>query len=213
MKIDLHLHSEFSWDSSVSISDYISKAEQMDFSAISITDHNNTDSHDVIRDLQSQTSVLLIPGQEVSTRDGHLLVYGWLPSIKSQLSMQETVQFAVEKGGYCIAAHPFDKFRSGKGTKIFESNILGFEILNASSWLGYPNWKAKKVFKSHPSYVGVANSDAHRLEEFGSAYTILDPDGNPTIESVFDGLSVARIGGHRIGIVRKLYRFFLRTIS
>ena len=98
MKIDLHLHSKYSWDSKVEISAYIKKAEKLGFSAISITDHNDTRSHKEIEKLQEMTSVFLIPGQEVSTKDGHLLIYGAISSQKAHLPMEETIKMARKEG-------------------------------------------------------------------------------------------------------------------
>ncbi|MFV2016871.1 MAG: PHP domain-containing protein, partial [Candidatus Heimdallarchaeota archaeon] len=151
LRIDLHLHSEFSWDSKVPLELYIKKAEEEGFGAISITDHNSTESHEIIKNKQKTTDVLLIPGQEINTLDGHLLIYGWLPTIDRDLTMKETIIEARKKAAnnkvYCIAAHPFDSFRGGKGKRVFDADIDGIEILNASALLGIFNTRAKNHSK------------------------------------------------------------------
>lgn len=214
MKADLHLHSEYSWDSKVPIKSYILKAEKMGFGAISITDHNDTQSHDVIKTLQFETDVILVPGQEINTLDGHLLIYGWLPTVDRALSMKDTIIQAKEMAGdniiCCIAAHPFDKFRGGKGNKIFETGIDGLEILNASALLGWFNKSAKKN-SENLQLIKAGNSDSHRMSEFGMAWTDI-----PTCSSIVEVLLNLKDGvanGTRIGIKRKSVRYVRRKIG
>ncbi len=212
MKADLHLHSEHSWDSTVPIAKYIERAEQLGFGAIAITDHNSIKSHAEIRKLQQRTEVLLVPGQETSTRDGHLLVYGWTDLVPSGLSMKESVEIA--KGGgdlvLCVAAHPFDFFRGGKGRKILSAEIDGVEVLNASSLLGYPNWCAKRFARGRFD-IQLGNSDSHRSAEFGTAYTRLSEC--ETVEDLLKQLSAGIAEGKRIGIIKKSTRFFRRKLN
>ena len=211
-KVDLHLHSHYSWDSSVAIEEYIRQAESLDFTAIAITDHNNTESHHDIMKLQETTEVVLIPGQEVSTRDGHLLVYGWVKRLEPGLPMSATIDQAHLQAGICIAAHPFDPFRGGSFGKIFETHVDGFEILNASAWFSFPNWLAKRAHAHHNQLAAVGNSDSHRLDEFGTAYTVLTLPHDVSLENLLSHLQHTDVGGRRIGIYRKLIRLFHRKI-
>jgi predicted metal-dependent phosphoesterase TrpH len=214
LKADLHLHSEYSWDSKVPIDNYVNLAEQRGFSAISITDHNNTESHDIIKKMQETTNVILIPGQEISTIDGHLLIYGWLPTIDRDLTMNETIELARKKGGtnsvYCVAAHPFDSFRGGKGKRVFDTDIDGIEILNASSLLGVFNSRAKK-YSELMDMIKLGNSDSHRSIEFGTAWTDI-PDGD-TVDEILNNLINGKAMGGRIGLLRKSTRFFRRKFG
>jgi len=213
MKFDLHLHSEFSWDSSVPVKDYLIQAEKQNFSAISITDHNSTDSHAIIDTLQSTTEVLLVPGQEVSTANGHLLVYGWVQQLPSGLSMGETIRLAKRDGGTCVAAHPFDPFRGGSFSRIFSFPIDGFEIFNASAWFSFPNFLAQRSYKRHSSsLLGVSNSDSHRIEEFGSAYSVSRLKTQLDHSTLFAHLAQSYPEGSRIGIVKKLSRLVRRKL-
>lgn len=214
MKADLHLHSEYSWDSKVPINLYIEKAEEIGFGAISITDHNNNQSHDEIKKLQPKTDVLLIPGQEISTLDGHLLIYGWIDLVERDLTMQETITRVKQLSGNkllkCVAAHPFDRLRGGKGKKILKTGIDGIEVLNGSTLLNYYNNKAlKSVTKDN--LIKLANSDAHRLSEFGVAWNEL-----PRVDTVDEFLAIMITGnpmGNIIGIRKKTLRFVRRKFG
>ncbi len=214
LRVDLHLHSEYSWESKVPIESYIQKAEKLGFGAISITDHNNTQSHELIKKMQESTSVILIPGQEINTLDGHLLIYGWLPTIDRDLSMSDTILEARKKGGdskvYCIAAHPFDSFRGGKGKRVFQTDIDGIETLNASALLGIFNNRAKNSSK-YMDLIKMGNSDSHRISEFGIAWTEIIESNNA--DGVLQNLLNGDASGGRIGIRRKSARFFRRKFS
>jgi len=211
LKVDLHLHSEFSWDSKVKIEDYIKKAEDLDYGAISITDHNSVESHQVIDRLQKSTNILLVPGQEVSTMDGHLLVYGWLDLLPRDLSMKETTDIVKKQHGWSIAAHPFDIFRKGSLNKIYSTQIDGLEILNASTWIGFFNFLAKQSSKRHPDLLTLGNSDSHRIEEFGSVW--MNVTQFTTVEQLFNGMKNSIIHGSRIGIFKKISRLYLRKFK
>lgn len=212
MKVDLHLHSEFSWDSKVPIQAYIEAAESRGFGAIAITDHNDIRSHSSIKVLQQKTDILLVPGQEVSTADGHLLVYGWTERVPKGLSMKESVQFARQGGDQviCIAAHPFDILRSGKGKRIANSGIDGIEVLNASALFGVFNWRAQRFARGRVD-IKLGNSDSHRLAEFGTAYTEVPDTDN--LEDLLKNLTQGISKGKRLGLRRKTFRFLKRKLN
>ncbi len=218
MKIDLHLHSVYSWDSKVPIRLYIKKAENKGFGAISIADHNNNKSHNVIKKLQKETSVILIPGQEIDTLDGHLLIYGWIPLLDRDMSMVETVRIAHELANThgspikCVAAHPFDKLRKGKGKTVLDTGIDGFETINASTLLPNFIYTAKRYGNKYKDKLfTVGNSDAHRISEFGVAYTEI-PSAN-SIDEVLENLIHAQAKGKRIGVFPKINRFLRRKFG
>lgn len=208
MKADLHVHSIYSWDSQVRIEDYITQAEELGLGAIAITDHNSTESHEQIKKLQETTQVILIPGQEVTTLDGHLLIYGFIPTIEKGLTMKESVKRARahSKAIIAIAAHPFDRFRGGTGMKALESGVDGLEILNASALFSRPNTLAKK--NAPDNFIKLGNSDCHLLEELGVAYNEIPNAKN--FEEVLQNLNLAVASGKRIGLKRKVNRFVRR---
>ena len=71
-KLDLHIHTERSPDSRMTLTQAAAAAKQRGVDALAVCDHNRCVSGDVfahpVRD-----GVLLIPGVEYSTESGHLL--------------------------------------------------------------------------------------------------------------------------------------------
>ena len=80
LRIDLHVHSFFSADGVSRPEDLIAAARAAGLNGFAITDHNTCDavdymiSHGLMRaDGQPVDGMLVIPGIEVTTADGHLL--------------------------------------------------------------------------------------------------------------------------------------------
>lgn len=212
----MHVHTEYSWDSKVPITVYLEEAKNKGIHIISFTDHNDTRSHTVIKEIQKNTDIILIPGQEINTLEGHLLVYGWLPTIPRDLPMKETVIFAKKKGKelgvkvVCIAAHPYDFLRSGAGDAILDAGIDGVEVINASSLFEIFNTRAKKKTKNL-YFAKLGNSDAHRSHEFAFAYNEF-PECN-SVDEVLDRMPDVIARGKRIGVRRKTIRFLRRKLG
>ena len=77
--VDLHTHTPASRDVNESRfggstpDDIVEAALSADLDAIAITDHNTTEWCDQMADAARSTDLVILPGVEISTRDGHLL--------------------------------------------------------------------------------------------------------------------------------------------
>ena len=88
LRIDLHVHSFFSADGVSSPEDLVAAARGAGLNGFAITDHNTCDAvgymteRGLMRaDGQPVDGLLIVPGIEVTTADGHLLCLGCtLPS-------------------------------------------------------------------------------------------------------------------------------------
>jgi PHP family Zn ribbon phosphoesterase len=161
LNADLHVHSYGASsdvkDPTMTVKAIIDAAIAQRISVLAITDHNSdANLADAIEYAQQFTGqILVLPGVEISTAHGHLLVYfppdrpsqvrtllgkidlvGDLgaPDTHTAMSMANVIREAERLGGICIAAH-------------IDRPKTGFEMLAD----GYPNWK-KDILTSSGLY-------------------------------------------------------------
>ena len=66
MKADLHIHSVFSGDSTLSVQEIFRRATSEGLSAVAITDHDSVDAIPQAMSVAKEASICLVPGVEVS---------------------------------------------------------------------------------------------------------------------------------------------------
>lgn len=178
---DLHLHTHFSADACGSPEEMIGAAKQRGLSGIAVTDHNTSDAvtHLAERGLIREDGLavdgfLVVPGVEVSTADGHLLCLGaTLPDMKG-LPAVEVAGVARERGGICIAPHPFDMFRAGIREEILDRlELSAVETFNAAVTLRGFNDRAA-AYAARRGLAATAASDAHHASATGICSTSYD---------------------------------------
>jgi predicted metal-dependent phosphoesterase TrpH len=184
LRIDLHVHSLFSADGVSRPEDLVAAARAAGLNGFAITDHNTCDavdymiSHGLMRaDGQPVDGMLVIPGIEVTTADGHLLCLGCvLPSSLKGMPSAEVCRLAQEEGGLAVAPHPYDLFRAGIRESVLDALPLdGLEVFNAATTLKRHNRKAYDYAQKRGLPM-TAGSDAHHAGAVGVACTIVETD-------------------------------------
>lgn len=184
VRIDFHVHSFFSMDGVSSPEDLLAAAREAKLNAFAITDHNTCEAVDYMigrglmrADGLPVDGLLVIPGIEVTTADGHLLCLGCTlpPSLKGLLAA-EVCRLAHEAGGVCVAPHPYDLFRAGIRESVLDTLPLdGLEVFNAATTLKRHNRKAYE-YAGRRGLPMTAGSDAHHAGAVGVACTIVETD-------------------------------------
>ncbi|MCY4367534.1 MAG: PHP domain-containing protein [Chloroflexi bacterium] len=108
MLIDLHTHSyPKSDDSFVSADDLIDRAKALGLDGICLTEHDEFWPHDEVKALSKRHEFLVLPGSEINTDAGHILVFGlkeYVFGLHKPGFLRQRVNLA---GGVMIAAHPY----------------------------------------------------------------------------------------------------------
>ncbi len=138
---DLHVHTNYSKDGESSIEDILKRAEEAGLDVIAITDHDSVDG--AKKALTIPSAVLVIPGIEVSTRQGHLLVLGVTEVIPSMLDVVETITIARRMGALLILPHPYHVWRHGvaRRKKSGMTAVDAVEAFNSRYIVGSANKK------------------------------------------------------------------------
>ena len=176
LKAEIHVHSKFS-DGKDSVEKMVERACELGIDVVSITDHNTVAGSlaalDYVRD--ENLDIEVIPGIEISTSDGHLLVYGISRDVDSGMSLVETVEVVRKLEGICVVAHPFQFERKG----VLKAELLryadGVEVFNAKYLVGIFNWISRKYAIKYDRAL-MAGSDAHCIDEMGYGTTLFKDD-------------------------------------
>jgi predicted metal-dependent phosphoesterase TrpH len=174
LKVDIHVHTTYSRDSVITPKDLVFYAKKRGLDAIAVTDHNQIEG---AKRIAAETDFLIIPGTEVSSRDGHIVGLNVTSIIPRDLGTSETVDRIHEAGGVAIACHPYALFKGSIGHHI-SAKFDAVETINASSFpFRSASRKAEKLAK-HFGLPRVAGTDAHYGPVIGCAYTIVDSELN-----------------------------------
>lgn len=204
---DLHIHTVHSGDSPCKVEEAIETAKKIGLDGISITDHDSTRGSEIALYIVDD-DFLIIPGIEISSKDGHILGLGIEDSVKSDLPASETVKRIRDRGGIAISAHPFSFGLSPFSP--LKSDFDAIEVYNPRRYLG--NRLARKYAEDHDIAVS-AGSDAHFKDEIGLAGVKLDC--NLDLEEVLEKIKrgEAEVFGRPLPISGYWRRIFFRLFS
>ena len=193
---DLHVHTNYSKDGESSVEEILRQAEAEGLDAIAITDHDSVDG--AIKALTVPTTVLVIPGIEVSTKQGHLLVLGVTEIIPAGLDVVATVSIAKRMGGLAILPHPYHVWRHGvaRRKKAGMDIVDAVEVFNSRYIVGSANQKAARIAKRLGKPC-VGGSDAHNAKFVGFGRTYVESEKN--VPAILEAIRAGRVscGGRK----------------
>ncbi|MDI6888910.1 MAG: PHP domain-containing protein [Methanocellales archaeon] len=217
LRFDLHVHSNFSRDGYDPIDSILKRAEEIGLNGIAITDHNTIEGGltGIKRARALGLDLMVIPGVEVSTAEGHLVALGITKDIPPDLPVDETIKIAKDLGGIIIVPHPFHPFRHGLG--YIPKDVDAIEVYNSRCITGYSNGRARDA-AARMGISMVAGSDAHTAATIG--YAITELNAKPLMNEVLDAIKTGdtKIRGKKIplhifakqalrGVPRRVHRF------
>ena len=192
LSCDLHVHTNFSRDGESRVDEILARAEAIGLDAVAITDHDSVDGARYA--LRCNTPVLVIPGTEVSTNEGHLLVLGVTSPLPSGMDFLDTVRTAQSMGGLTILPHPYHIWRHAVALRLRSSveAVDAIEVFNSRFLFGTANRKAARVARRFGKPC-VGGSDAHnaRYVGYGITYIGAEPDVASILQAIRDGDTVA----------------------
>ncbi len=188
MLIDLHNHTwPLSLDSNMSPSALVERAKKAGLDGICLTEHDWFWAQPAVERLCEQHDFLVLPGVELTTEEGHLLVFG-LDSYVFGMHRASFVKESVQRAdGAVIAAHPYRrqfKPEGDYGVPAYRDQVLHAcdnPALQMSDALEVFNGRASSTENSfsldvmeHLGMKGLAASDAHDLTDVGACATHFD---------------------------------------
>lgn len=196
--LDLHVHSRVSPDALDAPELLVDAARRAGLDGIAITDHDRGGAyHRLVRAGLADPSgrpvdgFLVIPGVEVSSLQGHILVLGATFDARVGVAASEVCRLARRLGALSIAAHPFDVTRSGVGGPALDRlPVDAIEGWNSKTVDRRSN-AAARDYAAQRGLPVVAGSDAHFAATVGRACTRVDAP-ELTVEGVLSGIRAGR---------------------
>jgi predicted metal-dependent phosphoesterase TrpH len=177
---DLHVHTHHS-DGEDSPGEVVAHARDQGLQVIAITDHDRIDGALIaVAKNRGERGLEVIVGEEVSTRDGHVIGLFLREPIAAGMSAGDTVNAIHHQSGVAIAAHPYwrtrarvkGRFPHGVGDLIADAGFDAVEVLNGgfTPSMVYANVLAGWANR-HLGLAEIGGSDAHVKQAIGCAVT------------------------------------------
>lgn len=179
---DVHMHTNYS-DGTGSVEEVLRFAENYTpLNVIAITDHDTIEGALRARDLVARHSYPfeVIVGEEISTREGHMLALFLEKRVPPDLSIERSIELVHAQGGLAIVAHPFNRvFRHSVQRKVMNRLLRqpdvhpdGIETLNGSFAGIGSSHIAMSLARTVYHWAETGSSDAHTVTAVGCARTI-----------------------------------------
>jgi predicted metal-dependent phosphoesterase TrpH len=168
IRADLHIHTKYSLDSTISPKSLVDQlCAHATVTVVAVTDHNTVEGYTKVRELASAfPDVLVIPGIEVGTPLGDLILLGVEEKPPRSLGVDELVRFAKERGGVVVVPHPYREFGLGGATRHYAVDAIETLNGNASPQVN----RLAQDLATELGLPGVAGSDAHNVDELWAVY-------------------------------------------
>jgi len=196
MRFDLHVHSTYSGDSINKVEEVLDICTRKGLAGVAIIDHNSLEGFRHALSL-GRHDVLIIPGMEVSSAEGHVLAYNIQEVIPRGLGVAETIDRIRAQGGMAVAAHPY-RMWSGLGEEATLANDFdAIEVHNGRSTHAHNDRAADLAVRMERPFT--AGSDSHEPSTVGKAYFETSGECSTVEEVLKEILSLkGRTGGtHR----------------
>ena len=201
---DLHMHTNYS-DGTGSVEEVLAFAQDHTaLDVIAITDHDTIEGALRARDLVQKGSYRfeLIVGEEISTREGHLLALFLHKPIAPNQSIERSIELIREQGGVAIVAHPFNRvFRHSVQRSVMnrllrqpELHPDGIETLNGSFAGIGSSQIAMSLARSVYHWAETGGSDAHTPTAVGCARTVFAGSTAAEVRTAIERRETAPMG-------------------
>ena len=188
MLIDLHAHTyPKSDDSFVSVDELVDAARQCGMDGICLTEHDDFWPVNAARELTRRHGILVLPGSEINTDAGHVLVFG-LHQYKFGMHKPSFLrEEADRRGAVLIAAHPYrrrflaDPGRDPEVRADMLHRALDDDMLRLFDAVESHNGRGKESenlfaedLRRGLRLPGTGGSDTHDLRQMGTTATLFE---------------------------------------
>jgi glycosyltransferase involved in cell wall biosynthesis len=167
--VDLHMHTDHSYDCATPVEVLLAEARTRGLGAIAVTDHNEISG--ALEAKAKANGIKVIVGEEVKTADqGEVIGLFLAEKIRRGMTLQETIAEIKRQRGLVYVPHPFDRMHSVPDYKHLLDvldDVDAIEVFNPRIAIAEFNEEAVRFAAKYRVPAG-AGSDAHVPQGLGS---------------------------------------------
>jgi predicted metal-dependent phosphoesterase TrpH len=194
VKTLIHVHTDYSFDSDLTLGQLVGFLAEEDFGCVAVTDHDTIEG--ALR-LRGMTDARVIVGEEISTREGHLIGLFLDEPIPPGLSARATALAIRAQGGLVLLPHPFVRFFGcglREGAWQIADLVDAVEVNNAQNpWPSAD--RAARVFAEALDLPQYAGADSHTAASIAPCWQVLPAFDGPA--GFLQALGTARLAPGR----------------
>lgn len=212
MIIDIHTHTTVgSMDSWLSPEELVAGAKQAGLDGICITEHDWFSDEEALARLGQEYGITVLPGVEVSTEEGHILVFGVKRYVFGMHRAEFLRRVVKEAGGFMVMAHPYkrtlteDDLSAANGLAAAVERASANPVLRLVDAVETQNGRGNAAQNDFSGKLGhrlrlkgSGGSDAHALKDIGCCGTRFQKRINNLQEFIAE-LKAGRFEAVRLG--------------
>jgi predicted metal-dependent phosphoesterase TrpH len=212
--LDLHNHTERSYDAVNTLADYERAQAAGQLHVLGVTDHNRIDG---ALEARERASFPVVVGMEIDTADGELIGLFLEEAVAPHLPAVETAKRIRDQGGLVYLQHPFYRLIRRPLSPSVRDELAAaglidvVEVRNGGPFTAAPDRRALAWARA-VGLRAVGSSDAHEPPDIGRVVTAVPPGPlTPAslLERLADGVVVDRHRRSLLQIATKArHRFF-----
>ena len=188
LRVDLHLHSDYSHDGKSSLAQLIERAHECGLDRLALTDHNTVEG---ALELTRIAPELAIAGEEAKTMEGEvigLFITGRIPPF---LPAERAMDLVHSMGGLVYVPHPLDRNRSHFSPHRLVALADRIDIVETyNPWCDAAANQAAARLAEEMGKVLATGSDAHAAEELGRSW--MEMEDYDSVQDFLEKLRAAR---------------------
>jgi predicted metal-dependent phosphoesterase TrpH len=188
LRVDLHLHSEYSHDGKSSLEQLIARAGECGLDRLALTDHNTFEGAERFVRIAPE---LAIAGEEVKTLEGEIIGLFITSRIPPYLAAEDAMDRIHAMGGLTYVPHPLDPHRAHFRAERMAELAPRVDIIETyNAWCDQRANRAAAELARELDKVGATGSDSHSADELGRSW--MEMDGYTSPAEFLDSLRRAR---------------------
>ena len=177
IRLDLHMHSDYSRDSSTTLERLVARAREVGLDRIALTDHNTAEGALELRKLAPD---LAIVGEEIKTREGEIIALFIRDTIAWGGRPEDALDTIHDMGGVACLAHPFDRWRANFNPHRVAELAPRIDLIEVhNQWASAEANAAAARLARELGIPGTAGSDAHSPAELGHSWIEIEEFDGP----------------------------------